>query len=167
MPVGPVRSPPAPPPEPRSASKWPSCRSCCCRRPRFDTACRFAPDKRCSSAQSCLVALRRLIEEGVNLAFAQQLDQFGERAVQNVVLLLNALCRLGILTRILRIFRKRHSVFPPRPALLSLCPAVHQWWRRCRSYWYPSCSEYRHGLGSCAPAAGQRGFHSAAAAAGG
>ena len=51
-----------------------------------------------------LVALRRLIEEGVNLAFAQQLDQFGERAVQNVVLLLNALCRLGILTRILRDF---------------------------------------------------------------
>lgn len=50
------------------------------------------------------VALRRLIEEGVNLAFAQQLDQFGERAVQNVVLLLNALCRLGILTRILRDF---------------------------------------------------------------
>ena len=57
-----------------------------------------------------LVTLRRLIEERVDFAFAQQLDQLGERAVQHIVLMLEAFRRLRILTRVLRDFLVRGIV---------------------------------------------------------
>ncbi|MNH21752.1 hypothetical protein D3C79_815780 [compost metagenome] len=50
--------------------------------------------------KAVLIALRRLVKESVDLAFAQQLDQLGQRAVQNAVLLFEFFGRLRILARI-------------------------------------------------------------------
>lgn len=54
--------------------------------------------------EAILIALCRLIEEGIDFAFAQQLNQFGQSTVQDVILLLEFFRGLHVLTRIERNF---------------------------------------------------------------